>query len=100
MTLTIFEWIQNRFFKNRFNYIVTVKCHNIVFAMEKIAELISSQDAKMSSIQIEDEGQGISAIVFNVDFSGRHANNRYDTFFKDLTGNHEFVSVSSEKNTR
>lgn len=101
MTLTIFEWFQNIFFKNRFNqYIVTIKCHNIVFAMEKIADLISNQNAKISSIQIEDEGEGISAIIFHVDFSGRHANNRYDTFVKDLTDEDDFISVSSEKKTK
>ena len=86
---------------NRFNqYILTIKCHNIVFAMEKIADLISNQNAKISSIQIEDEGEGISAIIFHVDFSGRHANNRYDTFVKDLTDEDDFISVSSEKKTK
>ena len=100
VTLTFFEWLQHKFFRNRFNrYTFTVKCSNVVSAMEKITTTIHNKDARMSSIQVEDAGQGICLITFNTDFGGRHAHERHGAFIKELTGDSNFISIKSEKYT-
>lgn len=100
ITLTIFEWLQHKVFRNRFNrYTFTVKCTNVAAAIEKITTLINSKDARMSSIQVEDEGQGMCLITFNTDFAGRHAHKRHESFIKALTNDSNFTSIKSEKMT-
>lgn len=100
VTLTLFEWLQRIVFRNRFNrYTFTVKCHNVVSAIEKINNMINSKDARMSSIHVEDKGDGICMITFITDFAGRRALKRHESFMKELTNDSNFVSIKSEKYT-
>lgn len=100
ITLTFFEWLQHKLFRNRFNrYTFTVKCTDVVPAIEKITTMIHNKDARMSTIQVEDEGQGVCMITFNTDFAGRHAQKRHEAFIRELTDDSNFISIKSEKLT-
>ena len=98
VTLTLFEWFQEKVFRNRFSqYVITVKCHNLVAAMEQVTKLIHTYDARMDRIQVEDSGQGMASMVFHADFAGRHARTRFEIFLKKLTEDQNFISVQSEE---
>lgn len=98
VTLTFFEWLQHKVFRNRFDrFLFTVKCRNVVTAIEKITNTIHEKDARMSSIQVEDLGDGVCMITFITDFAGRHAGERHAAFMKRLTDDGNFVSIKSEK---
>lgn len=98
VTLTFFEWLQHKVFRNRFDrFVFTVKCRNVVAAIEKITNTIHEKDARMSSIQVEDAGDGVCVITFITDFSGRHAGERHAAFMKQLSDDGNFVSIKSEK---
>lgn len=81
-------------------YIITVKCHNLVIAMEKITRLIHTYDARMNRIKVEDSGQGVVVMVFDADFAGRHARTRFEVFLKKLTEDQNFILVQSEEKPR
>lgn len=98
VTLTFFEWLQHKVFRNRFDrFMFTVKCRNVVTAIEKITNTIHEKDARMSSIQVEDLGDGVCMITFITDFAGRHAGERHAAFMRLLTDDGNFVSIKSEK---
>lgn len=98
VTLTFVEWLQHRIFRNRFNrYLFTLKCTNVVHIMEKVNQTINSKDARLTSIQVEDIGDGACSLEFTADFAGRHAMERYNAFLMELSGDDCTVSVKAEK---
>lgn len=98
ITLTVFEWLQHRVFRNRFNrYAFTLKCTNVVAVLEKVNRMITSRDARIDNIQVEDAGEGLCILAFHTDFAGRHALKRHQAFLTDLTQDEAVVSVRSEK---
>lgn len=100
VTLTFLERFQHKVFRNRFNrYTITLKCKNVVPAIEKSTTLIHQKDARMDSIHIEEDGTGICTVTFNTDFAGRRAHKRYDSFILEMTGDENIVSIKSEKLT-
>lgn len=100
ITLTLFEWLQRKVFRNRFNrYTFTVKCKNVVNAIEKITTMIHEKDARMTIFHVEESGDKIYLITFVADFAGRHALERHRTFVKELTSDNNYVSIKSEKYT-
>lgn len=100
ITLTFFEWLQRKVFRDRFNrYTFTLHCTNVAHVLEKVTETINNKDARMSIIQVEDEGQLSCKITFNTDFAGRHAQKRQESFVKELANDECIISVKSEKMT-
>ena len=98
ITLTVFEWLQNRVFRNRFNrYTFTLRCTNVVPVLEKVNHMITSKDARMNSIQVEDTGDGLCTLAFHTDFAGRHALKRHQAFLTELSQDVHVVSINSEK---
>ena len=100
ITLTFFEWLQRKVFRNRFNrYTFTVKCRNVVTAIEKITTMIHEKDARMTSLHVEEKNEGICLITFVADFAGRRALERHKAFVKELTSDSNYVSIKSEEYT-
>lgn len=98
ITLTVFEWLQHRVFRNRFNrYTFTLRCTNVVPVLEKVNHMITSKDARMNSIQVEDTGDGLCTLAFHTDFAGRHALKRHQAFLTELSQDVHVVSINSEK---
>lgn len=98
ITLTVFEWLQHRVFRNRYNrYMFTLKCTNIVPVLEKVNHMITSKDARMDSILVSDENDGLCSLSFHTDFAGRHALKRHQEFLTELTQDEHIVSINSEK---
>ena len=98
ITLTVFEWLQHRVFRNRFNrYAFTLKCTNIVPVLEKVNHMITSKDARMDSIQAAEADDGLCTLSFHTDFAGRHAQKRHQAFLTELTQDEHVISISSEK---
>ena len=98
ITLTVFEWLQHRVFRNRFNrYIFTLRCSNVVPVLEKVNNLINSKDARMDSIHVEDTADDLCILVFHADFAGRHALKRHQAFITELSKDVHVLSINSEK---
>ncbi len=99
VTLTLFEWLQRHIFRNRFSlYHVSVKCTDLVSAMENLTDLIHTKDARMSNLQLEDNGDGVKTIKFVADFAGRRSQKRYEEFLTSIGRNPIYLSVTSDKN--
>lgn len=98
ITLTFFEWLQHKIFRNRFNrYRFTLRCSNVVPVLEKVNNLINIKDARMNSIQVEDTGDGLCTLAFHTDFAGRHALKRHQAFLTELSQDVHVISINSEK---
>lgn len=68
-------------------------------AIEKVTTLIHQMDARMDSIHIEEDDNGICTITFNTDFAGRRAAKRHESFIIDMTQDENIISISSTKIT-
>ena len=98
ITLTVFEWLQHKVFRNRYNrYTLTLRCSNVVPVLDKVHNLINTKDARMDSIHVEDTGDGLCTLAFHADFAGRHALKRHQAFLSDLSQDAHVVSINSEK---
>lgn len=98
ITLTFLERFQHKVFRNKFNrYTISLKCKKAVPVLEKATTLVNQNDARMDSIHIEEDNQGICTIIFNTDFAGRRALKRHNAFLFEMTEDPNVISVSSEK---
>lgn len=100
ITLTFLERFQHHVFRNRFfRYSVSATCRKAVPAIEKVTTLIHQMDARMDSIHIEEDDNGICTITFNTDFAGRRAAKRHESFIIDMTQDENIISITSTKIT-
>lgn len=98
VTLTLFDWVQKKLFNNHFlSYTFTVKCTNIVQVLEKINDMINLEEAKLHSIEVEDNQDGSCKIIFHADFVGRNSKKRHEEFIGALVTHESVLSVSSER---
>ena len=97
VTLIIFEWLQKKIMHNRYAlYLFSVTCADVAATLEVINTLASETDALVNSIHVDEQKEGFK-IRFKADFGGRHANERVQKFFAELSEDKHTSSVTSDR---
>lgn len=97
VTLILFEWLQVRLFKNRYcRFAFQLECVNAAHILEKVIESSNRHDAKMTMIQVADQ-QEFCKVSFQLDFTGRRADQRHKDMLKELADDREILSVKVER---
>ena len=97
VTLIIFEWLQKKIMHNRYAlYLFSVTCADVAATLEVINTLASETDALVNSVHVDEQKEGFK-IRFKADFGGRHANERVQKFFAELSEDKHTSSVTSDR---